>query len=92
MATDLHPYLVDVLLIGWTATLPRGVSCVDALPREVRDQVAQLYHGGPPAVARLWRTHEASLRAEAERRGLSGKVGAARGFFGEVCAGMGVDR
>ncbi|MBE3072499.1 MAG: hypothetical protein IMZ67_05945 [Acidobacteria bacterium] len=89
---QLHPYLADVLLLGWGATLPPGVNSLAALPPSVRDEVSRLWFGGAPEAGRLWRLHEAELRAEAATRGLVGRVGAARQFYGEVCAGMGTGR
>ncbi|MBA3884578.1 MAG: hypothetical protein H0X67_02460 [Acidobacteria bacterium] len=73
------PGVVGVLLSGWRAAH-------DAPPDE--PGLFELFQGDQPAVARLWRRHEAFLLGEAARLGIEPPYELADGrvlFFGQFC-------
>jgi hypothetical protein len=56
------PTVRAVLLFGWGI-----LQTVDRVPTDARAPLAALWKAGAPGIARLWREHEAELRAEAAR-------------------------
>jgi hypothetical protein len=81
--SELTPAVVAILLSGWSAKPAEGASPKDgvfalaggwgvAAPREGEDDdgAFELFQQRDAGVIRLWRRHEAFLRAEAQRLGI----------------------
>ena len=80
----LSPHTCAVLLSGWSATLPSGAGVDGDL-----DDFFDLFQGDD-TIAALWCQHEAYLRLEAVRLGVTPRFGPPRRprFFGEDVAAM----
>lgn len=94
--TELSAAVVAILLSGWQAMPAEGESPSKgvfalgggwgAAAAQEGDAVFDLMEGGDAGVVRLWQRHEAHLRAEARRLGITPSTWRVKGravFFGE---------
>jgi hypothetical protein len=86
-ATELSPAVIAVLLGGWSAK-----PVASGAPTDDDGLFFELFEANEAGIIRLWRRHEAFLRAEARRLGIEPAfpLEGRHVYFGELCAAEGL--